>query len=75
MGPPLAGWSFSAAGQYEAGTPGRQSPWLLLLAVALPPLFMILLLGDAVTTADSAGYEQLNIVAPREEVDEEAHSQ
>lgn len=41
IGPTLAGWVFSLSTQYEVGTLGRQSYWILFLVLTIPPLCLV----------------------------------
>lgn len=66
FGPALSGWVYSSSTEYSAGSLGRQTAWLYMLALAVPPLALLRLLpttlseGGPDASEDTAGvYEAL----------------
>ncbi|RXK37787.1 hypothetical protein M231_04943 [Tremella mesenterica] len=44
FGPAISGWIYSLSTQHPVGSLGRQSSWLAMLAISLPPFFLSRLL-------------------------------
>ena len=71
IGPGIAGWTYSISTEFEAGSLGRQLPWLVILATSFPALMLSRTLNDDAGEREKAkGYEAVPMVdAGRSSVD------
>lgn len=71
IGPAVSGWMYSISTQYDEGSLGRQSAWLLLLALAVPALFYARYLPRDMEETKKDGYEAVPLTATtRESIDD-----
>lgn len=71
IGPAVSGWMYSVSTQYDEGSLGRQSAWLLLLALAVPAIYYARRLPRDMEEPGKDGFEAVPLTATsRDSVDD-----